>query len=399
MSLDRVTKVVLDRAGQQRPVCLYAYNLDTLAEHVRDVVAALPERCRMFYAMKANSHPALLRTLAPLVAGFDVASGGEIAKVRAAGAAVEIAFGGPAKTADEIRYALDQRVARFHVESPLDLARISDLASRAGRTVEVLLRVNLSGPFPQATLAMAGRPTQFGMDEPTLAAAVELASRLPGVRVAGFHLHSLSNNLSAEAHLELLRMYGHTVMAWEREFGLSCEVVNVGGGIGVNYTDTEAQFDWPAFAEGLAPLVRSFPARWRDVAFECGRFLTAACGYYAVEVLDIKRNHGETYAIVRGGTHHFRLPASWQHSHPFVVVNVDDWGWDHPRPEARGEPVTVAGELCTPKDVLARNVPVARLRAGDVLVFTHAGAYGWDISHHDFLSHPHPETVLLSESA
>jgi diaminopimelate decarboxylase len=121
----------------------------------------------------------------------------------------------------------------------------------------------------------------------------------------------------------------------------------------------------------------------------------AACGRYAVELLDLKRNHGVNYLLVRGGTHHFRLPASWQHSHPFSVVPVDRWRSRAPRPELRAAPVTVVGELCTPKDVLARDVVVERARAGDVLVFHHAGAYGWEISHHDFLSHPHPEHVFL----
>jgi diaminopimelate decarboxylase len=186
------------------------------------------------------------------------------------------------------------------------------------------------------------------------------------------------------------------VLGWEREFGLRCEVVNVGGGIGVNYSDLDVQFDWAGFTRGLRELVdKTFPAYWREIDFECGRFLVAGCGSYAVEVLDVKRNHGSVYALVRGGTHHFRLPASWQHSHPFTVLPVERWSYSAPRPESRGEPVTVAGELCTPKDVLAHEVAVHRVRAGDVLVFQHAGAYGWEISHQDFLSHPHPEQVFL----
>ncbi|MEA2224243.1 MAG: 2-[(L-alanin-3-ylcarbamoyl)methyl]-2-hydroxybutanedioate decarboxylase, partial [Solirubrobacteraceae bacterium] len=139
---------------------------------------------------------------------------------------------------------------------------------------------------------------------------------------------------------------------------------------------------------------RTFPAHWREIDFECGRFLVAACGSYVVEVLDIKRNHGVNYLLVRGGTHHFRLPVSWQHSHPFTVFPVERWRSRARRPELRDEPVTVVGELCSPKDVLARDVVVPLVRSGDVLVFHHAGAYGWEISHHDFLSHPHPEHVF-----
>lgn len=384
--------LISDRAQAGRPACLYAYDLDELTEHVSRVVRALPERCRMFYAMKANSAEPLLRALAPLVAGFEVASGGELAKARAVDQRIPVIFGGPAKTEEEIAQALAQRVTRFHAESVLELHRISAVASRIGQVAEVLLRVNLTGPFPTATLCMT---TQFGIDEAALPEAVRVARALPHLRLAGFHLHSLSNNLCAEAHLDLLDLYRRKVTGWEREFGLACEVVNVGGGIGVNYADLTKQFDWQYFTQGLGQLIKRFPAHWREIDFECGRFLVAACGYYAVEVLDIKRNHGVNYLVVRGGTHHFRLPASWQHSHPFTVVALDRWPLRCPRPELRNEPVTVVGELCTPKDVLARDVVVPRVRAGDVLVFQHAGAYGWEISHHDFLTHPHPDHVFL----
>jgi diaminopimelate decarboxylase len=356
----QIAALIARRAGCSEAVCLYGYDLDLLAEHVRAVVAALPDRCRMFYAMKANSARPLLETLAPLVDGFEVASGGELAKARAVGERVPVLLGGPVKTEQAIARALEQRVERLHVESVLELHRVSEVAARLGRRADVLLRVNLGGPFPPATLAMAGAPTQFGIDESLLGDAVRAAVRLPGVRFAGFHLHSLSNNRSAAAHLELLDLYRRKVTGWEAEFGLRCEVVNVGGGIGIDYADLSTQFDWPLFTAGLRELVeRTFPP------------------------------------LVRGGTHHFRLPASWQHSHPFTALPVDRWRSGAARPELRDEPVTVVGELCSPKDVLARDVVVPRVRAGDVLVFHHAGAYGWEISHHDFLSHPHPEHVFL----
>jgi 2-[(L-alanin-3-ylcarbamoyl)methyl]-2-hydroxybutanedioate decarboxylase len=390
-----LTTLIAGRAGGTEPVCLFGYDLDALSDHARRVVAALPRRCRMFYAMKANTAGPILRTLAPIVAGFEAASAGEIAKARTAGGEVPIIYGGPVKTERAIAEALRYRVTRFHAESILDLHRISAVATHRRRHAEVLLRVNLTGPFPPATLAMAGRPTQFGIEESALPEAIQLALTLPGLRLAGFHLHSLSNNLSPDAHLEMLDLYRTKVTRWERDFAIRCEVLNVGGGIGVNYRDLHAQFDWTRFTRGLASLVDRLPPHWKEIDFECGRFLVAACGVYATEVHDIKHNHGVNYLLVRGGTHHFRLPVSWQHSHPFTVLPTDRWRTDLPRPELRGEPVTVVGELCTPKDILARDVHIDRVRAGDVLMFHYAGAYGWEISHHDFLTHPHPDQVFI----
>ncbi|GAA4787968.1 hypothetical protein GCM10023200_22860 [Actinomycetospora chlora] len=386
--------VISQAVAGPEPVCLFSYDLDALRRHARDVVAALPDRCRMFYAVKANSDERVVAALDGIVAGFEVASGGELAVVGDAAPDAAVLMGGPVPTDTELAAGVDAGVARFHVESLLGLHRLSDAAAARGATADVLLRVNLAGPFPEATLAMAGRPTQFGLDESDLPAAVAAATTLPGLRLAGFHLHSLSNNLSPERHLAMLRHYRDVVAGWEEHFGLTTSVLNVGGGIGVDYAALDRPFDWPAFCRGLEDLLATFPPHWREIDFECGRFLVAGCGVYAAEVLDVKHTHGHAYALLRGGTHHFRLPASWQHSHPFHVVPVETWPPERPRPEVVDADVTVCGELCTPKDTLAR-ARVDRLRAGDVVVFEAAGAYGWDISHHDFLRHPHPERVFL----
>ena len=112
-------------------------------------------------------------------------------------------------------------------------------------------------------------------------------------------------------------------------------------------------------------------------------------------MIDLKRNHGRWFAVLRGGTHHFRLPAAWGYSHPFTVLPVDEWPHPYARPEVSNVAVDAIGELCTPRDVLTRDQHVDRLRVGDVLVFARTGAYGWDISHHDFLRHPYPEVKVL----
>ncbi|MFP5070881.1 type III PLP-dependent enzyme [Pseudonocardia nantongensis] len=389
-----VSSWVHQRTRDGEPVCFYAHDLAALRAHVRSVVEALPEPCRMFYAAKANTGAPLLAALGSEVAGFEVASGGELAKVRAAAPGSPVVMGGPIPTPSEIDAGLAAGVLRFHVESLLGLHRISRAATAAGVTAQVLLRVNLAGPFPAATLAMAGRPTQFGIDEADLPDVIRAALTLPGIHLAGFHLHSLSNNLSAETHLTMLELYRDTVLAWEQRFGLRVTTVDVGGGVGVDYGDLDRPFDWATFTARLRDWVDTLPDHWEEIDFECGRFLVAECAAYAVEVLDVKHTHGRAYALVRGGTHQFRLPSSWQHSHPFDVVPVEHWDPTLPRPEAAAEEVTVCGELCTPKDVLAVEY-VTRIRAGDVLVFRAAGAYGWEISHHDFLSHPHPEQLWI----
>ena len=163
--------------------------------------------------------------------------------------------------------------------------------------------------------------------------------------------------------------------------GIELREVNVGGGFGIDYTG-DARFDLAALTDlPDVPLV-----------FELGRYLAADAGWYAAEVVDLKRTHGRWFAVLRGGTHHFRLPAAWGYSHPFEVLPLGPTE----DVEVRDVEVDAVGELCTPRDVLTRGQRVARLRVGDVLVFAKAGAYGWDISHHDFLRHPYPRTVIVA---
>lgn len=387
------------KAERAKPLCAYIYDLPQLRSHVSGLMATLPAQCRLFYAVKANSEAPVLKALAPIVHGFEVASLGEIEKVRAIAPDIPILFGGPGKTDAEIAGAIYHRVSLLHVESAHEMRRVEQIASQMGQVVPILLRVNLRGPLPNATLRMAGTPTQFGIDEADIPAAIELAKSLPHIQVKGFHFHSLSNDLDAVGHARLVAHYVRLTRAWAAEFGLQISYVNAGGGLGVNYPELDRQFDWPTYTAHLTELLgQEAPPGWL-ILFECGRYLTAACGYYAVEVLDIKRNHGKDFVIVRGGTHHFRLPVSWQHSHPFTVIPIDAWPFPYARPDLQDGAVTVVGQLCTPKDVLARDVSVKQVRAGDVILFLYAGAYGWTISHHDFLSHPHPEHIFLDPSA
>jgi 2-[(L-alanin-3-ylcarbamoyl)methyl]-2-hydroxybutanedioate decarboxylase len=350
------------------------------------VRAALPPGATLLYAVKANGHPAVVRTLADACDGLEVASGGELALAVTAGAG-RIVFGGPGKTDAELVAAVATG-AQVNVESPLELRRLDHAARRAATVVAVAIRVNRAGPALAGSHAMTGVATPFGVDEAQLADVLDLSGTLPHIRVVGFHLHAVSNNLDAAAHAAFVT----DALAWSRatalRHGIDLRLVNVGGGLGVDYL-TGATID-------LDVLGRHLPAAGDvELIVEPGRILAADAGWYAAEVLDLKQTHGRWFAVLRGGTHHFRLPAAWGYSHPFTVLVMDDWPHPWPRPAVEDAEVDAVGELCTPRDVLTRGQHVSRLRVGDVVVFGRTGAYGWDISHHDFLRHDPPEFVVL----
>ncbi|GAA3612363.1 type III PLP-dependent enzyme [Kineosporia mesophila] len=387
---------VLPEAVRERALALaaenqlpaYLYDLAALrsqAAAIRDALAGAG--VDFLYAAKANPDPALLRVIAPLTDGIEVASGGELEHVMDAAPGARVAFGGPGKTDRELMAAIGRGVWRLHVESVRELNRVIALAGR--RPVDVLLRANLPFGVSGAALTMSG---PFGMDEDTLAVAArtarDAAAAGSGVRVRGLHVH-LASGLDAGQKLTL----DARVLAWARCWleqylpGRDRPEINLGGGMTVDYADPGRHFDWEAYAQGLAELDRG-PAVLR---VEPGRSVSVHAGYYVSDVLDLKYTRGQAYAIARGGTHHLRTPATKGHSQPLVAL---------PGPGRSGEPLnddelTVVGQLCTPKDQLATGVPVQDLCIGDLLVFRMAGAYAWNISHHDFLMHPHPTFAYL----
>jgi len=389
-----VTAVCHARAARGGgPLCAYVYDLAALAARAEAMAASLPGNVQLYYAVKANAHPAVLKTLAPVTHGFDIASGGELAKVRAVAPTARLSFGGPGKTDEEIETALRACVTFINAESIHDLSRIDHAAACAAGRAPVLLRVNPRWRPVTGSHQMTGAPTQFGIDEQQLGAAIAHARRCHHVAIQGLHLHAVSNNPDAAAHVEFTVHCLQLARRVARHFDVPLPVVDLGGGLGIDYSGGGAHFDWDLFTGGLREAAAAHPDT--TLILEPGRFLIAPCGYYAAEILDLKHNHGAAFAVLRGGSHHFRLPASMRWNHPFVVVDIDDWPYPFPRPEIRDSEITVVGELCTTSDVLARVTPVKRVRAGDVLVFPLAGAYGWEISHRDFLSHPYPDTILL----
>lgn len=386
----------LQNRGAEEPICAYVYDLDQLKNHAETIKESLPSFCRLYYAVKANPAKPLLQTLEPIVDGFEVASHGEMMKLGSL-SNKPMLLGGPGKKDQEIRAALQSNVEYLNVESFHELNRMAYIAEQVGVKAPVLIRINLSTNVSESHIRMSGVPTQFGVDERDIPELIKKALELDHIEIKGFHFHAMSNNLDAEAHVTFIEMCIEKSLAWREEYDLNTPIINVGGGIGINYWDPGKPFDWSVLAEGLARFNQMYQDEHLTLFLEIGRYMTAECGSYVAEVLDVKTNHGEHFAVIRGGSHHLRLPAAWKISHPFQVHAVDEWRYPFERPGISGEKVTVAGELCTPNDVLVRKEHVELLRAGDVMIFQYAGAYGWTISHHDFLSHPHPEHVYLKK--
>ena len=401
--------------GQDAALPAYIYDLDGLAAHLTAIRAALPAAVELCYAVKANPDPAVLRVVARQANGLEIASGGELAHVAAAVPGARLTFGGPGKTPAEVTAAVRAGTHRVHVESPHELRLLGAAALSAGRTADILLRVNLPGeapdsgpppassassvpaemalskatPAPAGGLVMGGAPAPFGMDPALLDDCArwlaEGSREARALRLRGLHAH-LASGRDAAALLDSAGRVLDFARGWCARHGVRDPEFNLGGGMAVDYGRPGERFDWAAYGRGLARCARA----GETLCVEPGRAVTAYCGWYVTRVLDVKPSHGRMFAVVAGGTHHLRTPAAKGHDQPFAVLPVPSWPHDWPRPAAPAGRVTIVGQLCTPKDVLARDVQAPGLRAGDLVAFGMAGAYAWNISHHSFLMHPEP---------
>lgn len=375
---------------QNEPLCAYIYDLKQLRKHASTIKKSLPPFCRLFYAMKANPDKRILKVLDEIVDGFEAASAGEVQTAKEV-SKKPIVFGAPAKKDYELELAAKGEIELINIESFHDVNRLQHFAELADKNISVMVRVNLQDNVSNSYLKMSGIPSQFGVTEQDIPQLLEKLSLSPNLEIKGFHFHAMSNNLDAEVHMEFIDLCLKKTVNWQREFGISASVINVGGGIGINYMNPEAPFDWEYLCRGLQDLYEQYQNEKIELIMEMGRYMVAGCGFYAVEVIDVKVNHGEIFALIRGGSHHLRLPAAWKMNQPFTILQIANWGFPFNRPIMKNKKVSIAGELCTPNDILAKNVPIKEIRAGDVVVFQLAGAYGWTLSHHNFLSHPHPE--------
>ncbi len=387
---------LVTRLAGQDALPAYVYDLGALDRHAARIKAALPAAAEFYYAVKANPDPAVVRAVARHADGLEVSSGGELEHAAATAPERPLAFGGPGKTAAELATAV-RAGALLHVESPQELRLLARIAEQEAQTADVLLRANLDvAPPAAAGLVMGGSPAPFGMDQQLLDPCAALISGT-GVRLRGLHTH-LASGLGVRAALRAAAAVLGFARRWCRRQQIPQPVITLGGGMGVDYGRPGAPFDWEAYGRGLARLAGPGPGQpGETLRIEPGRSVTAYCGWYATRVLDVKLSHGTVFAVVAGGTHHLRTPAAKGHSQPFAVIADERWPHPWARPGVTGAPVTIAGQLCTPKDVLARDVRVPRLRAGDLIAFGLAGAYAWNISHTRFLMHQEPGFHYLGE--
>ncbi|WP_407288464.1 type III PLP-dependent enzyme [Streptomyces sp. BP-8] len=372
----------------------FLYDADRLERDYREVRRLLHPGADLFFSLKANPNVSVCAVLGALGSGAEVSSLAELRTALWAGIAPQdVIFLGPGKTPREIEACVRTDLRAVVCESPAELRRLERAARDAGRTdVPVLLRINPDFTTKGSGLSMGGKPRQFGMDAGLLREQRHRLHELRHLRIRGFHAYMGTRFLRHEDIVHNTREILRLATELAAELDLPCELVDIGGGFGVAYFDNETDLDLPALAAGVDDVVGDFLQAHPGsrVICELGRYLTARCGTYVSRVLDVKESMGTRFAVTDGGTHHHMAAVGVG---SFVKRNFPMRALT--RPAGGEQPYTVTGPLCTPNDVLGKNVLLPPLEPGDLIGVERSGAYGPSASPGLFLSHGFPAEVMV----
>lgn len=370
---------------------LFVYDFGMVASRIARLRAAMPRELAIHYAVKANPFAPLVRAIASLVDGIDVASAGELAMVRREAGAIDVSFAGPGKRDDEIEAAITAG-ATINLESEREAERALAIAARSNVRARLAVRVNPDFELRGSGMRMGGRASPFGVD---VERVPMLVRRLIGAGAdwRGFHIFAGSQALDGDAIIETQAQTVALAARLADDIGASPPLVNLGGGFGIPYFPGDQAVDVEAVGAALAGVMASRPAILAESGFaiELGRWLVGEAGVYLTRIVDRKESRGETFLITDGGLHH-QLAASGnfgtvvRRNYPVALANRLD--------APAEETVSVVGCLCTPLDRLGDQIGLARADVGDVIAIFMAGAYGLSASPTAFLGHPRPTEIL-----
>jgi diaminopimelate decarboxylase len=376
---------------------LFIYDRHILDIKWRQLRKALPPEFAISYSTKANPSRAILQYFVDLDCGLEIASGGELFQALDAGCLPDrIVFAGPGKTKAELEFALDQGLGEIHVESLLEIERISAICRSSGKRGRVALRINPIGEIQGGAQRMGGKPAPFGIDEESLEIALDRVIAEPSIEFRGIHLYVGSQILDHEILVNQYRKGLEIARRIASKLQQPLQTIDFGGGFGIPYFPHEKALDMQALREGLTALmaeIRNEPLfSGTHFMVEPGRYLVGEAGVYVVRVNDIKTSRGKKFLIVDGGMHH-HLAASGnlgqiiKRNYPLAVLNKLE--------ASQQEKIDVVGPLCTPLDVLGRDVTLPTADVGDLIGVFQSGAYARTASPLGFLSHPAPAEVWV----
>ncbi|MFI3287524.1 MAG: diaminopimelate decarboxylase [Rikenellaceae bacterium] len=328
------------------------------------------------YAIKANADKQVLHAIQKAGLGVDCVSGGEIKAALEAGfPASKIVYAGVGKADWEITLALEVGIGSFNVESLAELKIISEIATKLNKTASVALRINPEIDAHTHHYITTGlKENKFGISLEHLEGVIDAMQELSGVKLVGLHFH-IGSQITINEPFELLCKRINTITQNLKAKGIELEIINVGGGLGVNYenpdgeptADFKGYFD--VFKENLEVAERT------EVHFELGRAIVCQCGSLITRVLYVKEGVDKRFAIVDAGMTELIRPALYQAFHLIEPLTTTT-----PEQQAATCSYDVVGPICESSDSFGEDVQLGELKRGDMLAIRSVGAYGASMS-------------------
>lgn len=379
---------------------LFVYSAHVLEQKWNLLRDTYPREFDISYSVKANPNPAFLKYFLEKGCGLEIASAGEFWQCLKAGCSPDkMLFAGPGKTEPELELVIARGIGEIHVESIREVERLSAIGQRLGIDVKVAVRINPSAEAQGGAMRMGGTSAPFGIDEENVDEILNRILSDSRIKLIGVHLFTGTQILD---HTVLLTQYRKGVEVAKKVSRIANRPItklDFGGGLGIPYFSNEHELDMNSLGRGLKELVSEIGRESifdnAQLLIEPGRYLVGDAGLYVTRVIDIKVSRGKKFLVVDGGMHH-HLAASgnlgqvMRRSFPVTLLNK--------LKNDPSESVDVVGPLCTPLDVLARDVSLPAADIGDLVGVFQSGAYARTASPLGFLSHPTPPEVMVQNS-
>jgi len=378
---------IADRIGTPT----YVYSHAGLTEAFQAFDAGLEPLDRLIcFAVKANSNLAVLNTLFELGAGADIVSGGELHRViKAGGDPKKVVFSGVGKTEQEMRYALEQGIKCFNVESRAELGVLNDVAGSIGRRAPVSLRVNPDVDAETHPYISTGLKTnKFGVSMDVAFDVYREAADLANIDVVGIDCHIGSQLTKIDPFAAAIERLNALVLKLA-DAGIRLHHIDIGGGLGVPYTEADQPPARSVYGDAVKKALAPLADMKLEVLTEPGRNIAAMNGALLTEVLFLKSNEVKNFTVVDAAFNDLLRPAFYQSYHPIAPLarraGAEQWTSD------------VVGPICETGDFLARDREMPRLERGERLAFLAAGAYGFTMAS-NYNTRPRAAEVLVRGS-
>ncbi|MDO5845124.1 MAG: hypothetical protein Q4Q53_08275 [Methanocorpusculum sp.] len=381
----------------------YLYDEKIILDQLAILKNAFPQ-VRIFYSAKTNPNKNILETLTKNGCGIDAASSAEVGYAAALNLAKEdISYSSPGKTKEDIKRTIC--VCRIVADSFSELELINETAKEKGLTAEISLRIN-----PDFSMFGAdGLPSQFGVDEEAVLSHKPFIDSLTNVKITGIHVHIQSQILDWAV---LSRYYENVfrLAVFLKNSGFDIKIINFGSGPGVVYDRTsEKPLDIERLSKDMSLFIEKYNSVLNaELIIEPGRFLVCQAGNYFTKIVDKKISRGTVYLIVEGGLNGFMRPCAANLVKKFakeisfsaepLITNNNPCEFFVLNDSTRKEIVTVAGNLCSGSDILAKDVVLNEAKVGDMIMVTNAGSYGYSLSVREFAGQRTPKEYFKTLS-